>query len=76
MCKWNLINKTNEQAKYNQRHGNKEQIDSNQRGERGGQWEKEAEWLSKNMCKGPIGIDNGAGRGLNVGAGGGYGGEE
>ena len=30
---WNLINKTNKQAKHNQRHGNKEQIDSNQRGE-------------------------------------------
>ena len=28
---WNIINKTNKQAKYNQRHGNKEQIDSNQR---------------------------------------------
>ena len=30
--KWNLINKTNKQAKYNQRHWNKEQTDSNQRG--------------------------------------------
>ena len=30
--KWNLINKTNKWAKYNQRHGNKEQTDSNQRG--------------------------------------------
>ena len=30
--KWNLNNKTNKQAKYNQRHGNKEQSDSNQRG--------------------------------------------
>ena len=30
--KWNLINKTNNQAKYNQRHGNKEQTDNNQRG--------------------------------------------
>ena len=29
--KWNLINKTNKQAKYNQRHWNKEQTDSNQR---------------------------------------------
>ena len=29
--KWNLINKTKKQAKYNQRHGNKEQTDSNQR---------------------------------------------
>ena len=30
--KWNLINRTNKQAKYNQRHGNKGQIDGNQRG--------------------------------------------
>ena len=29
--KWNLINKTNKRAKYNQRHWNKEQTDSNQR---------------------------------------------
>ena len=31
---WNLINRTNKQAKSNRRHGNKEQTDSNQR-ERG-----------------------------------------
>ena len=31
---WNLINKTNKQAKYNQRHWNKEQTGSNQRGGR------------------------------------------
>ena len=30
--KWNLVNKTNKHTKYNQRHGNKEQTDSNQRG--------------------------------------------
>ena len=30
--KWNLINKTNKQPKYNQGHWNKEQTDSNQRG--------------------------------------------
>ena len=30
--KWNLINKTNKRAKWNQRHGNKEQTDSDQRG--------------------------------------------
>ena len=30
--KWNLVNKTNKQAKYNQRHWNKEQTDGNQRG--------------------------------------------
>ena len=28
--KWNLINKTNKQEKYNQKHWNKEQTDSNQ----------------------------------------------
>ena len=31
--KWNLINKTNKQAKYKQRHWNNEQTDSNQRGD-------------------------------------------
>ena len=31
--KWNLISKTNKQAKYNQRLWNKEQTDSNQREE-------------------------------------------
>ena len=30
--KWNIINKTNKRVKCNQRHGNKEQMDSNQRG--------------------------------------------
>ena len=30
--KWNLINKTNKQPKYNQTHWNKEQTDSNQNG--------------------------------------------
>ena len=30
--KWNLINKTNKGAKKNQRHGNKKQTDSDQRG--------------------------------------------
>ena len=30
-CKWNLINKTNKQVKYNQRHWNKEQTYSSQR---------------------------------------------
>ena len=33
---WNLINKTNEEARYNQRHWNKEQTDSNQREGGGG----------------------------------------
>ena len=30
---WNIINKTNKQAKYNQRHWNWEKADSDQRGE-------------------------------------------
>ena len=34
--KQNLINKTNKQAKYKQRHWNKEQTNSNQRGGRKG----------------------------------------
>ena len=34
--KWDLVNKTNKQVKYNQRHGNKEQTDSNQREEESG----------------------------------------
>ena len=38
--KWNLIKKTNKQAKYNQRHVNKEQTDSNQRGDGRGWWGK------------------------------------
>ena len=33
---WNIINKTNKQAKYNQRHWNEEQTDSNQRGQGSG----------------------------------------
>ena len=41
--KWNLINKTNKQTKYNQRHWNKEQTDSNQRSGGG---------PSRNMYKG------------------------
>ena len=32
-CRWNLINKTNKQAKYNQRHWNWEQADSDLRGD-------------------------------------------
>ena len=39
---WNLINKTNKQANYNQRYGNKEQTDSNQRG--GGSDNEGKEW--------------------------------
>ena len=47
--KWNLINKTNKWEKYNQRHGNKEQSDSKQRGEGKGEriQVKEGEGASK-----------------------------
>ena len=48
--KWNLINKTNKQAKYNQRHWDKEQTDSNQRGE--GYWGKIREGSSRTIYKG------------------------
>ena len=34
--KWNLINQPNTLANYNQRHWNKEQTDSDQRGGEGG----------------------------------------
>ena len=50
--KWNLINKTNRQAKYNQRHGNKEQTESNQRGRGGEYWGKIRKGSSRNMYKG------------------------
>ena len=52
--KWNLINKTNKQSKYNQRHWNKEQTDSNQKGGEGimGGGGKMGEGLSRNMYKG------------------------
>ena len=49
--KWNLNNKTNKQAKYNQRHWNKEQTDSNQR-RGGGHNGEEGAGSSRNMYKG------------------------
>ena len=50
--KWNLINKTNKWVKYNQRHGNREQTYSNQRGEKREITGKEGKGLSRNMYKG------------------------
>ena len=44
--KWDLINKTNERTKKNQRRGNKEQTDNDQRGERRGIIGKEGEGSS------------------------------
>ena len=52
--KWNLINQTNNQAKKNQRHGNKEQTDSNQRITR-----KVGEESSRSIYKGPMNKDKG-----------------
>ena len=43
----NLMNTTNKQAKQNQRHGNKEQTDSDQSWGGGGQWGKEGERSSQ-----------------------------
>ena len=45
--KWNLINKTNKQANYNQSHGNKEQTDSDQRGRENGTMGQRRERVSK-----------------------------
>ena len=57
--KWNLINKTNKQAKQNQSHGNKEQTDSNQR-EVGREIMGEiGEGPSRNMYKGHMDKANG-----------------
>ena len=50
--KWNLINKGNKQAKYNQKHWNKEQTDSNQRGRGRRGWEGKGGRVAKNMSKG------------------------
>ena len=45
--KWNLINKTNKQAVYNERHWNKEQTDSNHRGrQRGIRWKNRGRAIS------------------------------
>ena len=58
---WKLIHKTNKQAKQNQRHGNKEQTDSNQRDGGEGQWGKEGEGSSRNMYKGHMEKAHGGG---------------
>ena len=58
-CKWNLINKRNKQAKYNQRHRNKEQTDIDQRGwETGITGKKRGRVRSSNTYKGPKDKDN------------------
>ena len=52
--KWNLTNKTNKETEYNQRHWNKEQTDSDQRGWGGG--------LRKRQVKEPAYSNNGHGQ--------------
>ena len=51
--KWNLINKTNKQAKYNQRHWNKEQTDRDQKERMGDNTGKKG-----NLYKGLMDKDN------------------
>ena len=58
--KWNLIN-LNKQAKNKQRHWNKEQTDSNQRGEGRGIMGENGEGSSRNMYKQPMDKANGVG---------------
>ena len=52
--KWNLINITNKQAKYNKRHWNKEQTDSKQKGVGREITGKKGEGSSRNLYKEPI----------------------
>ena len=58
--KWNLIN-LNKQAKNKQRHWNKEQTDSNQRGWGRGIMGEKGEGSSRNMYKQPMDKANGVG---------------
>ena len=58
-CKWNLINKTNKQAKKSQRHGNKEETDSEQSWGRGIMGKGWGRVESRNRYKGPMAKDNG-----------------
>ena len=75
--KWNLINKTNKQAKYNQRHWNKEQTESKQRGVGRGMTRKRMERVFKEHVKRKHGQSQ-SGEGLRVRGGdeGGSGGGE
>ena len=51
-CKWNLINKTNKQAKYNQRHEIKNKLTVTRGVEEGILGGEQGEGSSRNMCKG------------------------
>ena len=53
------MNKTNKQAKYNQRHGNQEQIDSNQRGEGGHNGQKKGKGHQGTCIKDPWRVEGG-----------------
>ena len=66
--KWNLINITNKEAKYNQRHRNKEQFDSVQRGwrkgitgDRRGRVVKEHVWRTHGESQRGVGLRVGGG---------------
>ena len=49
---WNIINKRKKETKYNQRHWNKEQTDSDQREGERVIWGKEGDGSSRNMHTG------------------------
>ena len=63
--KWNLINKTNKQAKYNQRHGHKNKLTVT-RGERGDDRAKKGKGQLKEHIQRTYGQEQRRG-GLNVG---------
>ena len=63
--KWNLINKTNKQAKYNQRRGNKKLTVTSGEEDTG---ESRRRGKQRNMNRGLMGTDNEGG--LTVGVGG------
>ena len=66
-----MIQQNRQASKKNQRHGDKEQSDSKQKGVRRGIMGKEGEGSSRNMRKGPTEkVNSGGGGGLNGGGGG------
>ena len=65
-CKWNLINKTNKGAKYNERMEIKNKL-AMTRGEGGEDNRKEGEVSSRNMYKGPTDKDNRVGGKIECG---------
>ena len=68
--KWNLINKTNKQAKHNQRHGNKEQTDREEgKGNYGGKSGKGHQGRARQSQRG-VGLRMGSGGGRDGESGG------